>query len=135
MINIIKIAGGVFLLIVLIILISSNSTKTVTCTQKKEILGVKTSIKSKAKFKHDKMRSLKYEMIEDYSGDKDIKKEDIEKEAKQYQTRYENRYDNLEIETKGKKLIVRYSAKGDSLSAASKDSYKSTQENLGFTCK
>lgn len=138
--TILFIAGGVFALIAVIILIySSVGGKKLTCTKSEEMLGTKTETKIFIKYDVDKkIKSYRVEVKEDYTnssmyGDEpDSYFDNKLKEATKY-----IESNNLKTKREGKVLTYSYDFNNEGLQSYSYTKYedlKAQLEKMSYTC-
>ena len=135
-----KIAGGVFALAaVIIILISIFGGKKLICTETDEFLGAKTETKTTIKFNgDDKVKTIRVEIKEDYTDSSLYSDESDSYFDKKLEEEIKNlKADNLKYKRDGKVLYISYDYNDEKLKyydTTTYDNMKKMMETAGATC-
>ncbi len=124
------------LIIILTILLSSGSTKTLNCTKEEKLGSIKSTETYIIKFKKNKLKDYKYTAVYTYETEEEAKKE--EKLKEDIAKNKDSIYKSYNIKKSNKTVTLRASYDIDKLQEDNPLSYKSLQSDLeknGASCK
>ena len=141
---ILGIAGGVILIIaIIIIVLNSVGGKKLKCTKEESKSGYDMKTIMEVKMKGNTPEYIKATVEEDFAKDSTVSESDIDSYLNIINNSSSNQYEGFKIERKGKIIYISYTLEGDKLKSElgsdftkkSIDEVKKTMEDQGYKCK
>ena len=141
---ILGIAGGVILIIaIIIIVLNSVGGKKLKCTKEESKSGYDMKTIMEVKMKGNTPEYIKATVEEEFAKDSTVSESDIDSYLNIINNSSSNQYEGFKIERKGKIIYISYTLEGDKLKSElgsdftkkSIDEVKKTMEDQGYKCK
>ena len=141
---ILGIAGGVILIIaIIIIVLNSVGGKKLKCTKEESKSGYDMKTIMEVKMKGNTPEYIKATVEEDFAKDSTVSESDIDSYLNIINNSSSNQYEGFKIERKGKIIYISYTLEGDKLKSElgsdftkkSIDEVQKTMEDQGYKCK